>query len=148
MHRGTGGGAGDHRDIHPGLTGADGTRFVARFAGEVVAVFALGRPQPLLVLRDRPALQPHIYFTHDLALTADGREVGCAQPDGGISFHDVATGQETTRLVPPGMERKPATVAALSASSAAPRTTSSSALLRVATAYAYNQSSAAATPPP
>lgn len=86
----------------------DDQRFAVRFADGLVQVFQVSGSEPLFTLTGRPFGQVHIYFVLDFAFTADGRELAVARPEGGVSFHEAASGLETGRMP---AEFQPATLA-------------------------------------
>jgi eukaryotic-like serine/threonine-protein kinase len=89
---------GNPRAIYVATLSADDSRFAVRFADDRVRVYDLGKESPLWELTGRPVCQMNTNFAYDFAFTPDGKELAVGRPEGGVSFHDSATGRETARL--------------------------------------------------
>jgi eukaryotic-like serine/threonine-protein kinase len=89
---------GNPRAIYVAALSSDDKKFAARFADDRVRVYDLESESPLWELTARPVCQMNAVFAYDFAFTPDGQQLAIGLPEGGVSFHDAATGRETARL--------------------------------------------------
>ncbi len=89
---------GNPRAIYVATLSHDDSRFAVRYADDRVRVYDLDNESPLWELTGRPVCQMNANFAYDFGFTPDGKELAVGLPEGGVSFHDAATGRETARL--------------------------------------------------
>ncbi|MEP6955616.1 MAG: serine/threonine-protein kinase, partial [Chthoniobacterales bacterium] len=76
----------------------DDSKVAARFANDSIRVYETGEGRLLFEITGRPAWANARAFVYDFGFTPDGAELVVGLPEGGLSFHDSATGLETGRL--------------------------------------------------